>query len=71
MREAAVTAAVGDHRFPRGVVFRRGLIALAEVGKGARAFESGDGLRRSGAIWPMASDTSGLVDMLARVQLQG
>ena len=70
VREAAVPAAVGYHRFPRGVVFRRGLIALGKVGKGAWALEFCDRLRCPSAIRAMASDASRLINVLAGVQLQ-
>ncbi len=71
VRKAAITATVGDHRFPGPVIFRSGLVALGEVWKSAGRFETGSGLWSAGTVRAVARDAGGFVNRFAGIQSEG
>jgi len=56
---------VHNHIFPCGVGFRRGLITLGEIGKGAGSLESGCGLRSASGVTAVTSDAARFEGTLA------
>ena len=59
-----------DHRFPGGVWFGSGLIALREIGEGAGRLESPERLRSASAIRTVAGDAGSFVNLFAGVELE-